>query len=52
MACDVALLLCPFTAVSKKFTLKDTTRQHCNNVELNVPNNASLVVYQVALAEH
>jgi hypothetical protein len=31
---------------------KDITKQHCNNVELNIPNNASLVVYQAALAGH
>jgi hypothetical protein len=31
---------------------KDTAKQHCNNVELNVPNNASLAVYQATLAGH
>jgi hypothetical protein len=31
---------------------KDTTKQHCNNVELNIPDNASLVVYQAALVGH
>ncbi|CAK9208351.1 unnamed protein product [Sphagnum jensenii] len=35
------------------FTLKkDTSKQHCNNVELNIPDNASLLVYQAALARH
>jgi hypothetical protein len=31
---------------------KDTTKQHCNNAMLNVPDNASLVVYQATLARH
>jgi hypothetical protein len=31
---------------------KDIAKQHCNNVELKVPDNASLVVYQATLAEH
>jgi hypothetical protein len=31
---------------------KDTTKMHCNNVELNVPKNAAFVVYQVALMGH
>jgi hypothetical protein len=29
---------------------KDTAKHHCNNVGLNVLDNASLEVYQVALA--
>ncbi len=37
MALDVALLLCSCTTVSDIFTLKkDTAKQHCNNVGLNV----------------
>jgi hypothetical protein len=53
MVLDVAPLLCPFTTTLDIFTLrKDTTKQHYNNIELNVPDNASLVVYQVALAKH
>jgi len=31
---------------------KDTAKQHCNNAGPNVPNNASLLVYQAALVEH
>jgi hypothetical protein len=35
------------------FTLKkDITMTHNNNTELNVPDNAPLTVYQVALAKH
>jgi hypothetical protein len=50
---DVTSLLCPFTVASDIFTLKkDIAKTHCNNVGLNVPNNAPLVVYQVALAGH
>jgi hypothetical protein len=53
MALDVALLLCSCTTVSDIFTLKkDTAKQHCNNVGLNVLDNASLPVYQVALVGH
>ncbi len=32
--------------------MKDTTKTHCSNAELNVPNNAPLAVYQVTIAEH
>lgn len=46
-------MLCPFTATLDIFTLKkDTTKQYYNNVEFNVPNNASLLVYQAAMAGH
>jgi hypothetical protein len=35
------------------FTLKkDIAKTHYNNVGLNVPNDAPLAVYQVALVEH
>jgi hypothetical protein len=49
MSLDVTLLLCPFTIALNIFTLKDTTKTHCNNVGLNVLNTAPLAVY---LAEH
>ncbi len=53
MALDAASLVCPFTTVSDIFTLKkDIAKQHYDNTTLNVPNNASLGVYQVALAKH
>jgi hypothetical protein len=53
MALDAAQLLCPFTVVSDIFTLKkDTTKTHYNNVGFNVPDNAPLAIYQVALAGH
>jgi hypothetical protein len=52
MALDVAPLLCPFIVASDIFTLKDTAKMHYNNVGLNVPNNASLAIYQAALARH
>jgi hypothetical protein len=53
MALDVAPLLCPFTMELDIFMLKkDTSKQHCNNVGLNVPDNASLPVYQAALSGH
>jgi len=50
MALNVTLLLCPFIATSNTFTLKDTAKQHCDNVGFNVLDNASLAVYQAALA--
>jgi len=31
---------------------KDTAKQHCNNVGLNVLDNASLAIYQANLAGH
>jgi hypothetical protein len=35
------------------FTLKkDTIKTHFNNAGLNIPNNAPLAIYQVALARH
>jgi len=53
MALNAAPLLCPFTIASNIFTLKkDTAKMHCSNVRLNVPNNAPLTVYQIALAGH
>ncbi len=46
MVLNAAPLLCPFIATSDIFTLKkDTAKQNCNNAELNVPDNASLMVY-------
>jgi hypothetical protein len=49
----VAPLLCPFTVASDIFTLKkDTTKTHCNNVRLNILDNAPMVVYLTALAGH
>ncbi len=53
MVLDVALLLCIFPVVSDIFMLKkDIAKQHSNNIGLNILDNASLVVYQVALAMH
>ncbi len=53
MALVVASLLCPFIVILDIFMLKkDIAKMHCNNVGLNVPKNAPLVVYQVALAGH
>jgi len=53
MALDATSLLCPFITSSDIFTLKkDIAKQHCDNTGLNVPNNASLADYQVALAKH
>jgi hypothetical protein len=50
MAFAIAPLLCPFIVALDIFMLKkDTTKTHCINAELNVPNNAPLAVYQVAL---
>ncbi len=31
---------------------KDTAKTHNNNIRLNVPDNAPMVVYQAALVEH
>ncbi len=31
---------------------KDTSKTHCNNAKLNVPNNAPLAVYQATLVGH
>jgi hypothetical protein len=51
MALAIALLLCPFTIVSDIFMLKkDIAKTHYINAGLNVPDNAPLAVYQVALA--
>jgi hypothetical protein len=53
MALVAALLLCPFNVALDIFTLKkDTTKMHCNNAKLNVPNNAPLMVYQATLVRH
>jgi hypothetical protein len=53
MALAVTPLLCPFTVALDIFTLKkDIAKTHYNNVGLNIPNNAPLTVYQVALAGH
>jgi hypothetical protein len=53
MALNAAPLLCPFTIASDIFTLKkDTAKMHCSNAGFNVPDNAPLAVYQVALTRH
>ncbi|CAM6078743.1 unnamed protein product [Sphagnum tenellum] len=53
MAFNVASLLCPFIVALDIFMLKkDTAKMHCNNVELNVLDNAPLIVYQAAVAGH
>jgi hypothetical protein len=53
MVLDAAPLLCPFTVALDIFMLKkDTTKMHCNNVGLNVLNNAPLAVYHAALVGH
>jgi hypothetical protein len=53
MAIDATPLLCPFTIASDIFMLKkETAKQHCDNARLNILDNASLAVYQVALPEH
>ncbi len=53
MVFATALLLCPFIGASNIFMLKkDTTKTHYNSAGVNVPHNAPLVIYQVALAEH
>jgi sporulation-control protein spo0M len=53
MALNATPMLCPFTIASDIFTLKkDIAKTHCSNVELNVPDNAPLTVYQVALARY
>jgi len=53
MALNAASLLCLFTIASNIFTLKkDIAKMHCSNARLNIPNNAPLAVYQVALAGH
>jgi hypothetical protein len=53
MVIDTTPLLCPFTIASDIFTMKkDITKTHYNNAGFNVPDNASLAVYQAALAEH
>ncbi len=46
MALVAIPLMCPFNVASDIFTLKkDTVKTHCNNVELNIPDNAPLAVY-------
>ncbi len=53
MVFNAAPLLCPFIVALDIFTLKkDTTKTHCNNVDLNILDNAPLAVYKVALARH
>jgi len=53
MALVVTLLICPFIIASDIFTLKkDITKMHYNNIGLNVPDNAPLAIYQVALVGH
>ncbi len=46
MAFIVAPLLCPFIVALDIFTLKkDITKMHCNNIGLNIPDNAPLAIY-------
>jgi hypothetical protein len=46
MALATAPLLCPFIVTSDIFMLKkDTSKTHCINAGLTVPDNAPLVVY-------
>jgi hypothetical protein len=46
MAFDATLLLSPFIVASDIFTLKkDIAKMHCNNVGLNVLNNAPVAIY-------
>ncbi len=46
MMFNAAPLLCPFIVASNIFMLKkDITKMHCNNAELNIPNNAPLAIY-------
>jgi len=52
MALATTPLLCPFIKASDIFTLKDTTKMHCNNTELNIPDNAPLAVYQATVVGH
>jgi hypothetical protein len=53
MALNAASLLCPFTIASDIFTFKkDTTKMHCKNAGLNIPNNAPLAVNLVTLVGH
>jgi hypothetical protein len=53
MALNVAPLLCSFTVTLDIFTLKkDIAKTHYNNAELNVQDNAPLVVYQATFAGH
>jgi hypothetical protein len=53
MALVVTSLLCPFIVASDIFTIKkDTAKMHCNNVGLNVPDNAPVSVYQAAMVGH
>ncbi len=53
MALAVALLLCPIIIASDILLLKkDNAKTHCNNIRLNVLNNAHLAVYQAALPRH
>jgi hypothetical protein len=53
MALNATLMLCPFTVVLDIFMLKkDIAKTHCSNAGLNIPDNAPLAVYQVALAGH
>jgi len=53
MAFVVTPLLCPFTVALDIFMLKkDIAKTHCNNVELNTPDNAPMAIYHVALVGH
>jgi hypothetical protein len=53
MALASAPLFCPFIVALDIFTLKkDIAKMHCINAELNVLDNAPMVVYQAALVGH
>jgi hypothetical protein len=53
MVLAVTPLLCPFIVTLDIFTLKkDIAKTHCNNVGLNIPDNAPLAVYQATLVGH
>jgi hypothetical protein len=53
MALVAAPLLCPFIVMFDIFMLKkDTTKTHCNNAKLNVPDTTPVSVYHAALAGH
>jgi hypothetical protein len=53
MVLDATPFLCPFITALDIFTLrKDIAKQHYNNILLNVLDNASLAVYQLAFIGH
>ncbi len=53
MALGVVALMCPFTIASDIFTLKkNIVEMHYNNAKLNVPDNAHVAVFRIAMARH